>query len=300
MTRRAVWLLAGAVALVLIVGAGLWIWQSTTRPASTEDTVLAYLHALESGDAEALTAVSAAASKASLTAFAAADARIQEVALTSVDQSGDTATAEVLFVLGGEQHAASLSLSHTDGRWRVDASGLGSVRAEASAGGFVAIGDATFALGEEIALFPAVYTITVAPRGLLDGETDAIVLPGGSVQAALDVTLLPAATEAAQSALDEHLAQCTEGGDVIPSGCGIRIPWGTEFREVSDIRYRVDSSPVLTLNATGFDAANGVLVATVIGTGQDGVTRTTTYRTESWSLRGDIAFTETGVELSVW
>lgn len=300
MTRRAVWLLAGAVALVLIVGAGLWIWQSTSRPASTEDTALAYLHALESGDAEALTAVSAAASNAALTAFAAADARIQEVALTSVDQSGDTATAEVLFVLGGEQHAASLSLSHTDGRWRVDASGLGSVRAEASAGGFVAIGDATFALGEEIALFPAVYTIAVAPRGLLDGETDAIVLPGGSVQAALDVTLLPAATEAAQSALDEHLAQCTEGGDVIPSGCGIRIPWGTEFRAVSEYRYRIEQLPTIVLDGTGFRADEGVLVSTLTGTGQDGTERTTTYRTDSWSVRGEISFTVDDLVVTVW
>lgn len=300
MTRRAMWLLAGAVGLVLIVGAGLWIWQSTSRPASTEDTALAYLHALESGDAEALTAVSATVPKTALTAFTAADERIQEGALTSVARSGETATAEVSFVLAGEQRTASLSLSRTDGRWSVDASALGTVRAGASAGGFVAIGDTTFAIGEEISLFPAVYTIRAAPRDLIEGEADAIVLPGDSVEFALDVTLLPAATEAAQTALDEHLADCTESGEIMPSGCGIRIPWGTEFLGVTDVRYRIDSSPVLTLNPAGFDAANGVLIATVTGTAQDGDTRTTTYRTESWSLRGDVAFTETGVELSVW
>lgn len=300
MTRRGAWVLAGAIALALLVAAGLWIWQATSRPASADDTADAYLRALESGDADALTAVSAPIPESALTALAAAEERISDVALTSVDPHGDTASAAVSFVLTGEQHTASLSLSQSGGRWRVDASDLGRVSAEASAGGFIAIGDATFAIDEEIALFPAVYTVAPAPQALLEGETEAIVLPGESVEVALEVTLLPAAMGAAQTALDEHLAECTEAGTEIPSECGIRIPWGTEFRAVSDIRYRIETPPVLALTPTGFDAANGILVATVTGTGQDGEPRTTTYRTESWSLRGDVSFTETGVDLAVW
>lgn len=301
MTRRSTWVFAGALGLVLAIAAVLWIWQSTNRPASAQDTALAYLHALESGDAEALAAVSAAVPKTAVAVFEAADEHIQEPALTSVDDGGETAAVAASFVLVGEQHTASFSLSQVDGRWKVDRSALGTVRAAASAGGFVAVGATTFAVGEEFDLFPAAYTITAAPRELLDGEAAVTVLPGASVAAALDVTLLPAATAAAQAALDEHLARCTTGGeDVVPSGCGIRIPWGTEFREIDDVRYRIDSSPVLTLGPTGFDTTSGVLIATVTGVGQNGQTRTTTYRTESWNLRGDVAFTETGVELSAW
>ncbi|MHC9043538.1 hypothetical protein ACYX8G_03085 [Microbacterium saperdae] len=300
MTRRGVWVLAGAIGLVLLLAAGLWIWQASSRPASAEGTALAYLDALESGDTDALADVSAPVPETALTAFAAADERISDVALTSVDQSGDTATAEVSFVLADDQRLASLSLSQADGRWRVSTSALGTVRAEASLGDLIAVGDATFANDEEIALFPAVYSVAPAPRELLAGEAEAIVLPGDPVEVALEVTLLPAATEAAQTALDDHLADCTAGGAAIPAGCGIRIPWGTEFQSVSDIRYRIETSPVLTLIPTGFDAVSGILVATVTGTGQDGESRTTTYRTESWSLRGDVAFTEKGLELSVW
>ena len=301
MTRRGAWVLAGAIALaLLLLAAGLWIWQATSRPASAEDTADAYLRALESGDADALTAVSATVPETALTAFAAAEERISDVTLTSVDPRGDTASAAVSFVLAGEQHTASLSLSQSEGRWRVDASSLGTVKAEVSTGGFIAIGDATYAIDEEIALFPAVYAVAPAPRALLAGETAAIVLPGDPVEVALEVTLLPAATAAAQTVLDEHLDDCTKGGAEIPSGCGIRIPWGTEFQAVSDIRYRIETPPVLALTPTGFDAVSGILVATVTGTGQDGAPRTTTYRTESWSLRGDVSFTETGVDLAVW
>lgn len=300
MTRRGVRVLAGLIGLVLLIGAGLWIWQASSRPASAEDTALSYLRALESGDAAALAAVSTTAPETALTAFAAADERIGDATTTAVEQSGDTATVEVAFVLADEKHTASLPLSQDEGGWRIDAAGLGSLRADSTAGSFVRIGDATFAIGEAVALFPAVYTVTPTPRELLSGQADVIVLPGEAAAVSLDTALLPAATEAAQTALDEHLAECTTGGADIPAGCGIRIPWGTEFRAVSDIRYRIETPPALTLTPTGFDAEDGVLVATVTGTGQDGNPRTTTYRTESWLLRGDASFTETSVVLSPW
>ncbi|MCK2036184.1 hypothetical protein KZC51_08545 [Microbacterium sp. SSW1-49] len=300
MTRRRVWILASAAGLVLLIGAGLWIWQVSSRPASAEDTALSYLRALESGDAAALASVSTKASETSLTAFAAADERIEDPATTAVDQSGDTATAEVSFVLAGETRTASLPLSRTEGRWRVDAAGRGSVQADASTGAFFMIGDATFAIGEDAALFPAVYTVAPAPRELLSGEAEVIVLPGETAEVSLDAALLPEATEAAQSALEERLAECTTGGAEIPAGCGIRIPWGTEFRAVSDIRYRIEAPPSLTLTTTHFDATDGVLVATVTGTGQDGSPRTTTYRTESWLVRGDVSFTATNIVLAPW
>lgn len=108
---------------------------------------------------------------------------------------------------------------------------------------------------------------------------------------------------AAQAELEEHLEQCTAAGapnGVVPDACGIRIPWGTEFAVVADARFRIERMPQVALSDDGFVAEGGELVATVTGTGQDGAPRTETYRTDDWSLRGDIARTTTGIDLTVW
>jgi len=107
----------------------------------------------------------------------------------------------------------------------------------------------------------------------------------------------------AQQALDDHLEECTSAevsDDAVPDGCGIRIPWGTEFAAVDDVRFRIEQLPVLELTDGGFVADGGVLVATVSGTGQDGSPRTETYRTDSWTLRGGVTVEGDTVELDVW
>jgi len=107
----------------------------------------------------------------------------------------------------------------------------------------------------------------------------------------------------AQHQLDAHLESCTHeeaAGGAVPDGCGIRIPWGTEFAAVETVSFRIDRMPVLTMTDEGFVAEGGVLVATVSGTGQDGAARSETYRTESWSVRGDVTVDGDRVELDVW
>ncbi|WP_144877103.1 hypothetical protein [Microbacterium sp. 1.5R] len=107
----------------------------------------------------------------------------------------------------------------------------------------------------------------------------------------------------AQAELDEHLEQCTATGapnGTVPESCGIRIPWGAEFSTVTDARFRIERMPQITLSDDGFVAEGGALVATVTGTGQDGAPRTETYRTENWSVRGDVDRTRTGIDLTVW
>lgn len=107
----------------------------------------------------------------------------------------------------------------------------------------------------------------------------------------------------AQQQLDEHLDACTADeitDGVVPEGCGIRIPWGTEFAAVDSIRFRVEKLPVLELVDGGFVADGGRLVATVSGTGQDGAPRIETYLTESWSVRGDAVVRGDEVQLDVW
>lgn len=107
--------------------------------------------------------------------------------------------------------------------------------------------------------------------------------------------------ERVQSALDRRLAECAEStGAAPPEHCGIRIPWGTDFAAVSDIRFHIEALPVVTVGGTTFTAAGGRLVATVSGTGQDGAARTETYRTDDWAVRGDLITDGGDVDVSVW
>ncbi|WP_029262975.1 MULTISPECIES: hypothetical protein [unclassified Microbacterium] len=306
MSRRRWWLIAGAVGVVVLVAGGLWIWQATGRPATAEEAAAEYLRALESGDPAAVEATGAVMQRETLDAFSDATALVHgaEVISVSGDDSapvgGVTATAEITFRLADEKHTAALTLSPVDGRWVVDESGRGTVTARPSVGSFVSIGGQTLPAGEATTLLPATYPVTAAPAELLSGESSVTVLLGDEQSIDLEVSLRSEATVAAQNQLDDHLEACTVPGDTPPEGCGIRIPWGTEFRAVSEFRYRVEKLPTLTLSGNGFAAEGGVLVTTVTGTGQDGAKREATYRTDSWSLRGDVSFTAEGVVLSAW
>lgn len=300
MTRRRWWLIGG-VAVVVAAVAGVLIWQAASRPATAEEAATSYLRALESGDAATVQATGIDVSVTALDAFAEAAELIDDAEVSAADENDDgSATADVSFRLGGEERTAQLTLGNRNGRWAVDASALGTMTATATIGAFVGIGDASFPVGEGADLLPAGYAVSAAPASLLDGEATVLVLPGASTDVALEVALRPEATNAAQEQLDAHLEACTAPAQAAPEGCGIRIPWGTEFRAVADTRYRIEQAPAVTLTATGFAADGGALVATVTGTGQDGAERTTTYRTDSWSVRGDVSFTSDGLELKPW
>lgn len=303
MSRRR-WVLIGAAAGVVVIAAGAGIWFAATRSPTPQEAALGYLRALESGDPSAVEDTGVDASPTALSAFAHASAHIEDAEVTSVSEAdggpGQRMTAEISFRLGGDEHAAALTLVPASGRWTVDASGMGAVTATATIGSFVTIGDQTVPVGEETLLLPAAYGVTAAPSRLLDGQGTVVALPGGSAEVDVESALRPEATAAAQTTLDAQLAACTEPAEAMPEGCGIRIPWGTEFRSVSEIRYRVEQLPVLTLSVDGFDAVGGELVATVSGTGQDGAERRTTYRTTSWSVRGDVSFTDDDLVLHAW
>ncbi|MGJ0387574.1 hypothetical protein [Microbacterium sp. CGR1] len=129
------------------------------------------------------------------------------------------------------------------------------------------------------------------------------IQPSPAVSPTATVAPVADAQSLAQQQLDEHLESCTAkevAGGAVPERCGIRVPWGTEFAAVESVRFRIDRMPVLKLTDEGFFADGGVLVATVSGTGQDGAARTETYRTESWSVRGDVAVDGDRVDLDVW
>jgi hypothetical protein len=299
-SRRGAWLLGVGIVAVLLLAVGIGLWRSSSSPATAETTATAYLHALESGDATTVDSTGPGISEKARTAFSGATEYIADGSVEDVEQHDDTATVDVSFRLDGETRSATLTLTRHDDGWRIDSSGFGTLTVVPTTGSFISIGDAAWAADDGIPLLPAIYPVAAAPKNLLDGSAAATVLPGERVDADLDVELRDAATGAAQAALDEHLGACTAKGGERPEGCGIRIPWGTEFRAVSDVSYRIETLPSLVLSGTGFTAGGGMLVATVTGTGQDGAARTTTYRTDSWMVRGDVTFTETAIALTVW
>lgn len=299
MTRRRWWLLGGLVAAVAVAGA-VWWGLSALRSPTAEEAALAYLQALESGDPEAVAATGTRASDAALTAFAGATSTIQDAEVTDVREGDGGASATVRFRLDGDEHEADLRLTPGSGGWVVDDSGLGALRSTTTIGTAVQVGDAVLPVEQDAALLPGVYPVTAAPRTLLTGTAEVVVLPGDDATAGVTAELRPEATEAAQAQLEAYLTSCTADGTVVPENCGVRIPWGTEFREISDIAFRVERFPAVLLTPTAFTADDGILEATVTGTGQDGAARTVTYRSTAWSVRGGVDITADGLALTVW
>jgi len=298
-TRRRWWLLGGLVAAVAVAVA-VWWGLSALRSPTAEEAALAYLQALESGDPEAVATTGTTASEAALTAFAGASSTIQDAEVADVREGDGGASATVRFRLDGDEHEANLRLTSDSGGWIVDGSGLGALRTTTTIGTAVQVGDAVLPVDEDAALLPGVYPVTAAPRTLLTGTTEVVVLPGDDATADVPAELRPEATEAAQTQLEAYLKTCTADGTAVPENCGIRIPWGTELREISDIAFRVERFPAVVLTPTAFTADDGILEATVTGTGQDGAARTVTYRSTTWNVRGGVDITADELALTVW
>lgn len=301
MTARRAWIGVAAIAAVALIGAGLWLWLAGSRPSTPEDAAASFLRALEAGDAGAVQAGGLRVTESAVDALAGAEDLIDHAEVGRVEIDGDRATAAVSFRLGGDQHAATLRLLSTNGRWAVDASSLGSLAATTTVGSFVGIGKAVVESGDHLALLPAVYAVEALPADLLSGGTTTTVLPGEAAEVTIDPQLRESATAAAQAQLDEHLESCTAGtGEQLPARCGIRIPWGADLASVTGSRFRIEQLPTLSLDPAGFHAGGGILVATLTGPALDGAERSFTYRTDAWSVRGEVAFTAEELQLVVW
>jgi hypothetical protein len=144
-----------------------------------------------------------------------------------------------------------------------------------------------------VAIVAAVVVIALWPReDDPSGPRDATVTSAEFTDAQLNAL--------AQQRLDALLEACTQPASEVPAACGIRIPWAADFAVVDGIRYRIEEPPVLTVTLPTFRADEGVLVATVTGTGRDGAAKTAPYRTENWMLRGDVTVKRAGIVLSAW
>lgn len=300
-TRPWAWLVAAMVAVLLIV-AVIVIWQGQSRAGSAADAAHAYLRAIESGDAAAVQDTGIDVSDEALQAFDGATSVVSDATVISVDETGSSALAHVSFVLGEAEHDADLALVRSDGRWVPDGSGLAEVTVSTTAGTAVSIGDTVLDASEVLFLVPAVYTVAAAPTAYLTGSSDVVALPGTADDVEVEASLQPEATEAAQQRLDELLEACAAEKAVPADGCGIRIPWGTDFRTVDSAAFRIDTMPTVVLGDDGasFTASGGELVATLTGTARDGTSRTTTYRSENWAVRGDVTLAGNEMTLTAW
>lgn len=295
MKRRTRWLIGGAIVAAVGIAVLALVWFLIPR-GTPEDQAMAYLQALANGDITAVEATGADVSPSTASAFADASDHISKGAVESSTTDGDAAAVVVTYQIAGDRHESTLTLSQRDGRWVPNAaSALGSVQFSVP----VTIAG-TVLPPDNALLLPAVYDVSAAPEEFLDGSAAIEVLPGSSQEVDVDSTLRPVATDAAQMQLDEYLATCTKPAAEAPASCGIAIPWAADFSEVSEIRYRVEQRPIISLTASAFQADGGVLVATVAGTALDGSAKTFTYRTTNWGVRGDVTFTDDDIVLSVW
>lgn len=296
MKRRTAWI-AGSVALAVVLSGGA-VWLLMPRSGSAEDQALAYLQALQDGDLSAVKATGLDISADTAAAFEAADAYISEVRIEDSDASDASTTVRGSFTLAGEHHETEIMMLERAGRWVPDAtSAFGTIRIDRNA----AVGEAVLAADAALSLLPAQYEMTASPAEFLDGSATIQIAPGSAEDIALEVALRPEATPRAQEQLDEYLETCTRPAAKIPASCGIVIPWAADFSSLSSVSYRIEQAPTISLTPMSFSAGEGILVATVTGTGIDGDSaKTLSYRTSNWALRGDVAFTADDIVLSVW
>ncbi|WP_345803182.1 hypothetical protein AAIB33_08915 [Microbacterium sp. AZCO] len=289
-------------AVAIVVGGGA-VWWILSRPSGPETTASAYLEALAAGDGpRALSYVEAPEGDDVLpSAYEGADEYVSDPVVDQVSETNGGATADVRFRLDGRERSATLPLVQRDGRWLVGAAGLGTVTATTTIGDHVRVGAATIPAGEEVALLPAVYPVSAAPAGLLDGSARVLVLPGAQGDAAVDASVSSEATRLAQKQLDGYASECTQPASSVPEHCGLRVPWAADLATLTSIAFRVEQTPQVALSPDlrTFAATGGIVVATATGTTRAGETASFTYRADDWTLRGTVELTSDGMQLAV-
>ena len=295
MRRRRLWIALALVAA--LTAAGITAALLLDRPATAEDQARAYLDALAAGDAEAAAATGIDAGETAGAALSAATGLISSPTVGAAVVDGRSATVAVTFELAGEIHETELALQHDGDRWVPTAdSALATARLPVP----VTIGEAFLDSGEPAPLYPGVYEAQAAPADYFEGSVELVLAPGDLEHPEVEAALRPEAQQLAQQQIDEYASACTETAAAAPERCGIVVPWAADLIDVTEISYEVERAPSIALDAESFIATGGALVATVRGTGFDGNAKTVSYRTDGWSMRGDVSFTADGVQLDVW
>ena len=287
----------GAALIVMAAAAAICLLLFP-RGGSAQEHALAYLRALENGDLTAIEATGLDVPPDTAAAFTGADEYISEVAVEASTESDAAPIVRASFTLADERRDVEISMIEAHGRWVPDpATAFGTVLAQTPVG----VGETVFAADAAVTLLPAQYELSASPAEFLEGTAVVQATPATTQNVALEVALRPEATERAGEQLAQHLEVCTRSAAEVPESCGIAVPWAADFSALSEVSYRIEQPPVISLTLSSFHADEGVLVATVTGTDIDGETaKTASYRTTNWSLRGDVDFTAVDIVLSVW
>lgn len=292
---RTVAIIVAAAVMVVVGVAGVLMWAGS-RQAGPEAVARAWLVAVADGDEDA---ARAAMSGGDALEVGGAAERLSEPSVGAVRIEGDAAEAEVSFVLAGESHATSLTLSETPDGWRVGPDALGRVDVSTGLGDSVTIGEAVVPVGE-VRLLPGIYDITPAPREYLGDAVSVAVLPGERADVAIDPRFTDAGVQAVREAVTDHLNACTQPATVVTDMCGLRVPWPADLAVLERIAYRIERLPEVQLTDDGgFAATGGAVVATASGTGRDGSPASATYRDDAWGVRGTVTVTGEQIRLRV-
>lgn len=279
-----------AVVAAMALGAGgLWWWSG--RSVTPEAAAQVYIDALMSGETAALENTGFDVPDAAARALATAVERVSDGRVDKITGDGDERRAQLVFTLGGDAYEAEITLARQGRGWMPAPDAWGSVQWATTLGDEVALGGSRWMAGVSHSLLPAVYETTAAPADFLTGSTEVTVLPGIEAAAAIDATIDPAATAAIQEALNDYLAECASAGTEIPTHCGIRIPWATEFVSMSAVQFAVQNFPQVSITEDGqWRATDGTLDATIDGISAEGSAHTVTYRTQKWNVAGSLGF----------
>lgn len=284
-------------AAAVLVAATAVVWLLVPRALSAEEQALAYFSALADGDVEAVHDHGISVDPEAEEAFLHASEYLSAATVRSSVAGASSTTVTVSYRFGAESFESEIVMIQRSGQWVPDtASAVGTVTSDTA----VTIGDAVLSADAEHTLLPAVYEASAAPAEFLAGSASIVVPSGGTQNLEINATLRPEATALAQHQLNEYAKTCTQPGAAPAESCGIVIPWAAEFTSVSKISYRIEQMPTISLTLDAFHADGGVLAATVTGTGLDGSEQSLSYRTTSWSLRGDVAFRGDEIVLSAW
>jgi hypothetical protein len=294
-------IVAGGAALL---AAGVLVW-SLFRSPSIEDAATAYLDALATGDfasIEPLLADQVAGERRRLVedAFVSADSYISDARIEEITPDGRGSTSvRASALLDGERRDVHFTMADSSGRWMLGGDFLATISATTAltatdlpAGNAVYIADALVPVGITVGVLPAVYTVSAAPRGLLEGAETTAASNDRPVEVTIRVDVAPEATAAAQEQLDAYAEDCSRASATVPEHCGIRVPWAADLAELDRIAFRVERLPLVEIGADGqtFAATGGIIVATASGTARTGSSASFTYRSEAWSLRGSVSF----------
>ncbi len=303
MRRAAATGIAGG-AVVVVAGVAFAGWL-LAQPPSAEEAARTYLSALSDGDFARIDTMMANpgdedSRRVVADAFAGAEDYIDDPSIEEISpaQAGFT-TVRASAELDGERRTLHFALSDAGGEWMLAGDHLAELEVFTDladtglpAGDSVWIGAALAPAGTRVALLPAQYPVTAAPRGLVTGEASVAVSNDRTSTVQLGVSLSPAATGAAQDQLDAYADECTVPATAVPANCGLRVPWAADLATLTSIAFRIDQRPAVALSPDGrtFAATGGVVIATATGTTRDGRAGTFTYRADDWALRGTVSF----------